>query len=136
MDTIKRARRQAPVEQEDQARAWMYWNLPVDLGVYINNDYVSDFEPQNPAARAYKRTMPSEGSGSGSGGLVKESGAKRSRVPKPVKEEHSKPETYQAEQKSELSANVSHVDEMNDEDSTKVRSVSVYTLFFSELFHT
>lgn len=96
----------------------MYWNLPVDLGVYINNDYVSDYESPA-AARTYKRTMPSEGSGSGNGD-IKESGAKRSRVPKPVKEEHSKPETFQAEQKSELSANVSHVDEMNDEESTKV----------------
>jgi len=116
MDTMKRARRQ---QDPDQARAWMYWNLPVDLGVYINNDYVSDYESPA-AARAYKRTMPSDGSGSGSGGLVKESG-KRSRVPKPMKEEHSKPETetYQAEQKSELSANVSHVDEMSDEESTK-----------------
>lgn len=113
-DTMSRAKRNDP----DQARAWMYWNLPVDLGVYINNDYVSDYETPV-SSRTYKRTMPSDGSGSGSGGLMREAG-KRSRVPKPFsKEEHSKPETYQAEQKSELSANVSHIEEMNDEESTK-----------------
>jgi len=113
-DTIKRVVRD--VDQGDEVRAWMYWNLPVDLGVYINNDYVSDYEAPA-AARAYKRTMPSEGSGSGAGGL-KESG-KRSRVPKPLSEENVKPGTYQAEQKSELAANESHVEEINDEESTK-----------------
>jgi len=114
IDSIERVRRN--VEEGDEARSWMYWNQPIALGVYINNDYVSEYDAPA-AARTYKRTMPSDGSGSGSGG-IKESG-KRSRVPKPLKEEHSKPETYQAEQKSELSANVSHVEEMNDEESTK-----------------
>lgn len=114
--SIKRSRRNFP----ENVLAWKYWNTPVSMGVYINNDYPGDAEA-TVDSRTYKRTMPSEKEGSGSGSGTPVETGKRSKVPKPEehKDEEHKTESFNAEKKSELSANVSHIEEMSDDDGTK-----------------
>jgi len=129
LDLIKRKRRQYGYDEEYNT-ALGYWKAPVELGVYINNDFIGGGDSSSPSKRTDTPIHPGGSGGSGSGGSGSyffSDNAKRNRVPKPKNkkqkhENNNKRNKIEMEKKSELTAKAAVVEVQDNEEKGTIHN--------------
>ncbi|XP_002160043.1 uncharacterized protein LOC100210142 [Hydra vulgaris] len=131
-DFLKRNKRN---DVEDADLAWGYWNAPVTMGVFINDNFRSEYGVEAPSKRTDTPLHPmGSGSGSGEESYLFSDSSKRNKIPKvklidsikslksKIEEKRNKTDSMKI---SELTAQAAKVEIQGEDHEDTKRTISI-----------